>query len=138
MGTQTGAIGADAGASQAGASQGHLTGYGTKAYRSYVLNALLFVYILNFLDRGLLGIVSEPVMNELQITDKDFGLLTGIGFALFYSVVGIPLAHYSETGNRTWIMTICIALSISPTGITTRASCWRRSRMRWRAPFGPI
>ncbi|RYG34611.1 MAG: MFS transporter, partial [Burkholderiales bacterium] len=107
MGTQTGVAGADTPASE---SQGHLTGWGTKGYRSYVLNALLFVYILNFLDRGLLGIVSEPVMNELGITDGDFGLLTGIGFALFYSIVGIPLARYAEVGNRTWIMTICIAL----------------------------
>jgi MFS family permease len=91
-------------------SEGHVTGYGSKSYRSYVLNALLFVYILNFLDRGLLGIVSEPVMNELKITDGQFGLLTGIGFALFYSIVGIPLAHVSESRNRVWIMTICIAL----------------------------
>ena len=66
MGTQTGAIGADA---PAGEHQGHITGYGTKGYRSYVLSALLFIYILNFLDRGLLGVVSEPVMNELKITD---------------------------------------------------------------------
>lgn len=106
MGTQT----ASAGAAPAEGDQGHLTGYGSKQYRSYVLNALLFVYVLNFLDRGLLGIVSEPVMNELQITDGQFGLLTGIGFALFYSVVGIPLAHMSESKNRVWIMTICIAL----------------------------
>ncbi|MEZ5939440.1 MAG: MFS transporter [Hyphomonadaceae bacterium] len=91
-------------------SQGHITGYGSRAYRSYVLGSLLLVYILNFLDRGLLGIVSEPVMNELQITDGAFGLLTGIGFALFYSLIGIPIAHMAETRNRVWIITICIAL----------------------------
>jgi MFS family permease len=108
MGTQAGAIGAEA-----KSGEGHITGYGTKAYRSYVLNALLVVYILNFLDRGLLGIVSEPVMNELAITDGQFGLLTGIGFALFYSIVGIPLARYAEYANRTWIMTICIATALS-------------------------
>lgn len=109
----TGAAGTDA-----QTSAGHITGFGSKAYRSYVLNALLFVYILNFLDRGLLGIVSEPVMKELQITDGQFGLLTGIGFALFYSIVGIPLAHYAETGNRTWIMTICIALWSAATALS--------------------
>ena len=114
MGTQTGAV--DAGAASDG--QGHLTGYGTKSYRSYVLNALLLVYILNFLDRGLLGIVAKPVMNELQISRGDFGLLTGIGFALFYSVVGIPLARYAEHANRTWIMTICIALWSGATALS--------------------
>jgi MFS family permease len=117
MGTQTGAIGAEA-----TSGEGHITGYGTKAYRSYVLNALLVVYILNFLDRGLLGIVSEPVMNELAITDGQFGLLTGIGFALFYSIVGIPLARYAEYANRTWIMTICIALWSAATALSGLAA----------------
>lgn len=117
MGTQTGAIGGEA-----TSGEGHITGYGTKAYRSYVLNALLVVYILNFLDRGLLGIVSEPVMNELAITDGQFGLLTGIGFALFYSVVGIPLARYAEYANRTWIMTICIALWSAATALSGLAA----------------
>jgi MFS family permease len=117
MGTQTGAAGADASGDD-WRSRVIVTGYGTKSYRSYVLNALLFVYILNFLDRGLLGIVSKPVMNELQITDGDFGLLTGIGFALFYSIVGIPLARFAETGNRTWIMTICIALWSAATALS--------------------
>jgi predicted MFS family arabinose efflux permease len=117
MGTQAGAIGAEA-----KSGEGHITGYGTKAYRSYVLNALLVVYILNFLDRGLLGIVSDPVMNELAITDGQFGLLTGIGFALFYSIVGIPLARYAEYANRTWIMTICIALWSGATALSGLAA----------------
>ena len=117
MGTQAGAIGAEA-----KSGEGHITGYGTKAYRSYVLNALLVVYILNFLDRGLLGIVSEPVMNELAITDGQFGLLTGIGFALFYSIVGIPLARYAEYANRTWIMTISIALWSGATALSGLAA----------------
>ncbi len=94
----------------AAATDGHVTGYGGKAYRSYVLNALLIVYILNFLDRGLLGVVSEPVMNELGITDGQFGLLTGLAFAVFYAFIGIPLASLSETRNRVWIMTVCIGL----------------------------
>jgi MFS family permease len=119
MGTHTGVIGADTPASE---SRGHITGFGTKAYRSYVLNALLIVYVLNFLDRGLLGIVSEDVMNELQITDGNFALLTGLGFALFYSIVGVPLAHYAETGNRTWIMTICIALWSAATALSGLAA----------------
>jgi predicted MFS family arabinose efflux permease len=97
-------------ASGEAAPNGYLTGYGTPGYRTYVLNALLLVYVLNFLDRGLLGVVSEPIMNELKITDGQFGLLTGLAFALFYAIVGIPLASMSETRNRVWIMTICIAL----------------------------
>jgi MFS family permease len=114
MGTHTAATGA---ATPQTATDGYVTGYGTKGYRSYVLSSLLLVYILNFLDRGLLGVVSEPVMNELKITDGQFGLLTGFTFAFFYAFVGIPLAHVAETRNRVWIMTICIALWSAATAL---------------------
>ena len=95
---------------QVQATPGHIAGFGTKAYRSYVLNALLLVYILNFVDRGLLSVVAPAMKPELGVSDTAFGLLTGFGFALLYTVVGIPLAQYAETRHRVWIMTVCIAL----------------------------
>jgi len=86
------------------------TGYGSKSYRTYVLSALTLIYILNFVDRGLLAVVGPDLVPELGISDTQFGLLTGFGFALLYTIVGIPLARVADTANRVWIMTICIAL----------------------------
>ena len=86
------------------------TGYGSKSYRTYVLSALTLIYILNFVDRGLLAVVGPDLVPELGISDTQFGLLTGFGFALLYTIVGIPLARLADTGHRVWIMTICIAL----------------------------
>ena len=91
-------------------AEGHIHGFGTKGYRSYVLNALLIIYILNFIDRGLLSVVAPAMKPELGISDTAFGLLTGFGFALLYTVVGIPLAQVAETRHRVWIMTVCVAL----------------------------
>ena len=85
-------------------------GYGTGRYRSYVLAALTLIYILNFVDRGLLAVVGPDLVPELGISDTQFGLLTGFGFALLYTIVGIPLARYADTGNRVWLMSVCIAL----------------------------
>jgi len=75
-----------------------------------VLSALLLIYILNFVDRGLLSVVAPAMKPELGISDTAFGLLTGFGFALLYTVVGIPLAQFAETRHRVWIMTVCVAL----------------------------
>jgi len=91
-------------------ADGHIHGFGTKGYRSYVLTALLVVYILNFVDRGLLSVVAPQMKPELGISDTAFGLLTGFGFALLYTFVGIPLAQFAETRHRVWIMTVCVAL----------------------------
>ncbi|WP_156390601.1 MULTISPECIES: hypothetical protein [unclassified Caulobacter] len=42
-------------------SDGHIWGLRTKPYRSYVLTTLLVIYILNFVDRGLLFISSSVI-----------------------------------------------------------------------------
>lgn len=86
------------------------TGFGTKRYRTYVLSALTLIYVMNFVDRGLLAVVGPDLVPELGISDTQFGLLTGFGFALLYTVVGIPLARYADAAHRVWIMTVCVAL----------------------------
>lgn len=91
-------------------ADGHIHGYGTRPYRTYVLTALLFIFILNFMDRSLLSVVAPQMKPELGISDTGFGLLTGFGFALLYTFVGVPLAQFAETRHRVWIMTICLAL----------------------------
>jgi MFS family permease len=107
-----GAPAAPAGAASADAAAhaGYLTGFGSRGYRSYVLTALLLIYVLNFLDRGLLGVLSEPIIDDLGIDDTSFGLLTGPAFAVFYSILGVPIAFMSETRSRVWIMTVCVGL----------------------------
>lgn len=91
-------------------AQGHIYGFGSRPYRTYVLTALLCIFILNFMDRTLLSVVAPQMKPELGISDTAFGLLTGFGFALLYTIVGVPLAQFAETRHRVWIMTVCIAL----------------------------
>ena len=67
--------------SAAEAADGHIHGYGGRAYRTWVLNILLLVFILNFIDRSLLSVVAPQLKPELGISDTAFGLLTGFGFA---------------------------------------------------------
>ena len=63
-------------------ADGPLHGFGTRSYRSYALNILLLVFILNFIDRSLLSVVAPQMKPELGISDTAFGLLPGCGFAL--------------------------------------------------------
>jgi predicted MFS family arabinose efflux permease len=84
-------------------------GFGTPGYRAYVLNMLLLVYVLNFMDRGLLAVVARPLKAEIEISDTAWGLLTGFGFALLYTTAGLPIARLAETRSRVWIMAVCLA-----------------------------
>ena len=81
-----------------------VNGFGTPGYRAYVLAALTLAYVFNFIDRIMIGILAEPIINHFNLTDTQFGLLSGIAFALFYTFVGIPVARLSERVDRTWII----------------------------------
>lgn len=84
--------------------------YSSFGYRSYVLLTLTIVYTLNFIDRILISVVSRPIIEEFALTNFQFGLLTGIGFALFYTLLGIPIASYSERASRKTIIGVCVIL----------------------------
>ncbi|WP_027948858.1 spinster family MFS transporter [Haliea salexigens] len=68
--------------------------------RRYVLTILVIAYTFNFIDRQILGILVEPIRLELGVSDTAMGLLTGLGFALFYTLMGIPIARYADRANR--------------------------------------
>jgi MFS family permease len=74
-------------------------------YRYYVLAILVFVYMLNFVDRQIIGILAAPLKQEFQLSDSQFGLLGGIAFASVYSTLAIPLAWLADRSSRVWIMT---------------------------------
>ena len=84
--------------------------YGSFNYRTYVLLTLTVVYTFNFIDRILISVVSVPIINEFSLSQFEFGLLSGIGFALFYTLLGIPIASFSERYSRVRIIGVCVIL----------------------------
>ena len=79
-------------------------------YAWFVLAALCFVYILNFLDRQLLSILAKPIQDELGVTDGELGLLGGLYFAMFYCILGIPVAWLADRTNRVRVLSVACAL----------------------------
>jgi predicted MFS family arabinose efflux permease len=79
-------------------------------YKGYVLALLVLVMAFNFMDRYALGLVLQNIKTDLRLTDTQLGLLTGIAFALFYSVMGIPIARWADRGNRVTIISLTTAL----------------------------
>lgn len=90
-------------------------GYGSSAYRSYVLFALIVVYTFNFIDRTLIGVLGEQIRETFGLSDFMIGILSGLAFALLYTLLGIPFAMMAERKNRTRIIT---AAMIAWSGMT--------------------
>lgn len=79
---------------------------------NYVVGLLFLVYLLNYLDRQIVNILAEPIKQELGLADWQLGLMTGLAFALFYTVLGIPLARYADRpgADRSRLITVCLAV----------------------------
>src|ERR1700690_3397403 len=82
----------------------------SESYARYALGLLLVVYAFNFIDRIILGILVPPIKADLHLTDTQLGLLGGTAFALFYTVLGIPIGWLADRFNRVWIMAISLAV----------------------------
>lgn len=71
---------------------------------------LTFVYILNFLDRQLIGILAKPIQDALQITDGQLGLIGGLYFAMFYCFIAIPVGFFADRTNRVTVLSLACAI----------------------------
>ena len=87
------------------------------AYRAYALGLLVVVYIFNFIDRSILGILVEPIKADLEVSDTAMGFLGGIAFAIFYTTLGIPIARMADKGSRRNVLAVCLALWSAATAL---------------------
>ena len=82
----------------------------SSTYRYYLLGVLLLILAFNYVDRLALGLLLQDIKKELSLSDTQLGLLTGIAFAAFYSIMGIPIARWADRGNRVTIIAFTSAL----------------------------
>jgi len=76
----------------------------------YVLGVLTIVYGFTYVDRCLMVLFLQPVKNDLRLSDSQLGFLTGVAFGLFYAALGLPIARWSDRGDRVTISAIAIGL----------------------------
>jgi len=88
------------------------------AYRWYVLALLTLVYTFNFIDRQVVVILQEQIRAELGLMDWQLGMLSGFAFAIFYSVLGLPIAHFSESAGRKRVVAVALAFWSAMTALS--------------------
>ena len=75
-----------------------------------VLVLLLLAYILNFLDRQILGILGPSIQADLHLSNAEFGAIGGTAFALLYAGLGIPLAYLADRTSRSVVVAGSLAV----------------------------
>ncbi|CAI8280386.1 MAG: putative L-galactonate transporter [Porticoccaceae bacterium UBA1117] len=90
----------------------------SKSYRTFALVLLTVVYGFNFVDRQILGILAPFIQEDLGLTNTQLGLLSGLLFAAFYTVVAIPIAWLADRYSRVNIISIALATWSGFTALT--------------------
>lgn len=97
---------------------------------AWPITAMLFAYMLvNFADKAVVGLAAVPIMKEMSLSPKQFGLL-GSAFFLLYSVSGV-LVGFVANRRPTRLIILLLALSwalvqfpmLFSVGFTTLLAC---------------
>jgi MFS family permease len=87
----------------------------TLRQRWIFLFILFLVTTSNYFDYFILSVMLEPIKHEFHVSDTMLGLLSGFCFALFYAFTALPIASWSDRGNRRTV----ISLSLSAWSVMT-------------------
>lgn len=86
--------------------------------RGYTLAILLAVYACNFMDRQILAILKPAIKQELDLSDTQLGLLSGLAFTLFFATLGIPLGLWADRARRTSLVAAALFLFSGMTALS--------------------
>jgi MFS family permease len=78
--------------------------------RNYIIFLLFLVFTINFVDRQVIVILAEPIKDEFHLKDWQLGVITGLAFAILYSVLSVPVARLADRGNRAWVISGSLAV----------------------------
>jgi MFS family permease len=72
----------------------------TLRYAWYVALVLMACNTLSFVDRQILGLLVTPIKRDLGLSDTEIGLLQGLAFGIFYTLLGLPMGRLVDHGSR--------------------------------------
>jgi predicted MFS family arabinose efflux permease len=79
-------------------------------------------YALKWADGQILSAVLPQIQAEFRISDGTLGLLSGLPFAIFYTVLGVPIARLADTGHRRSLVAASLGLFSGFTAVAAAAT----------------
>lgn len=76
----------------------------------YSLAILTLIYLCHSVDRSVISIVLEPLKKEFAISDSQVGILTGLAYAVLYSLAGIPIGYLIDRVNRRNLLAVLVSV----------------------------
>lgn len=117
---------AEASLTSAGSASDVSAPYPSSSQSWYLVFVLMVFYIFSFIDRQIIALIVEPMKRDLQISDTMVGLLSGLAFALLYTVLGIPIGRLADRKSRKAIIAAGVLVwSVMATLCGLAKSAWQ-------------
>ena len=91
-------------------------------YARYAVVVLMFCYTLSFIDRQILSLLVGSIKRDLGVSDTRIGLLQGLAFGIFYTILGMPLGRLADTRSRKTLISVGITFWSIMTALCAAAS----------------
>lgn len=79
-------------------------------YAWYVVAVLTLASISANVDQLIISLLVGPIKRDLHITDVQISYIAGAAFAIFFAVLGLPIARLADQSNRRNVMAGGVAL----------------------------
>lgn len=93
-----------------------------------VLFVLFLTNLLNFFDRTLPAVYTEPIKHEWALTDLQLGAAAS-AFTVIYAIAGVPLGRASDAWSRRKVLATCLLIWSGFTAATALA--WSYMSLFW-------
>lgn len=79
-------------------------------YRWYVLGLLFVAATFSTIDRYMIAALAQPLKLEFGLSDSQIGFLSGLLFAVSYTLVGLPLGLLTDRARRARLLAILMGI----------------------------
>ena len=115
--------------------------------RAWIVVVLLFIFmVINFADKAVIGIAAVPIMQELELGPRQFGLV-GSSFFLLFAVSSVATGFLVNRVQTRWVLlamgfTYVIPVIYVPLLLITHAAAFylmtrRQTQVVRSLPGGP-
>ena len=82
----------------------------SRGLKAYTVGLLTLIYTANYVDRQIVAILLQSIKTDMDLSDTQLGMLTGLAFGIFYATLGIPIAYLADRMSRKKIIIASLSL----------------------------
>lgn len=82
----------------------------SERYAWYAVGVLMLANVSYWIDRQILSLLAIPIQRDLGISRTQLSFIASVPFAIFSTLLSVPIARVADSGHRRTVLTAGVAL----------------------------